>query len=91
MSRETMTPEQRKQWEIDWCWERQSDYDWTQEHDVLWETEVMWAEYDYYTCGAWERDFYRKQYRFEPMPEDLYRYLRNDGVQDWYEICVLKD
>lgn len=85
------SPEEQKAWEIAWCWEHQADYDWTLEHDKAWEEEVMWNEYDFYAKGHWEREFYRKAYRGEELPLDVFRYLRNDGVQDWYEVCVLKD
>jgi len=37
------------------------------------------------------RDYLRSTYRGEDLPEELYRHLRNDGVADWYETCVLRD
>jgi hypothetical protein len=74
--------------EIAYCWERQSDYDWTQDHDVHEECRDMWDAHE----GDYEfKDWLNSTFRGDPLPDDLRRHLRNDGVADWYEICVCKD
>lgn len=46
------------------------------------EAAEMWEEYE---NSSWD-SYYRKAYRGEPLPDDLRRYLRNDGVADWLEL-----
>ena len=46
----------------------------------------MWAEHQRSAESHWAEHFGR-----DPMPEDLIRFLRNDGVADWLEVCILRD
>ena len=50
------------------------------------ETEDMWAEWEWLKSDGPLREFYRKAYRCEPLPEDVARYLRNDAEADWVEL-----
>jgi hypothetical protein len=62
------------------CWEARRGR-------VAEEIEEMWAAVE----GRYAlRDYLRSTYR-EGLPDDWRRYLRNDGVADWYEVCVLRD
>lgn len=83
-----MTEAEAVAWEIDAAWEEHRG---PQEEEKDYEEDLMWREYEFYSKGVWEREFYRKAYRGEPLPVEVQRWLRNDGVADWYEICVLKD
>jgi|2_EtaG_2_1085320.scaffolds.fasta_scaffold22480_1 hypothetical protein len=46
------------------------------------EIDAMWREYE---TASW-LPYYRKAYRGGPFPEDLRRWIRNDGVADWREL-----
>lgn len=87
------TPEEQKAWEVTWCWEQHNDlfdeWDWTQLHDYAEECEDMWRDYE--NSHLELLTFYRKAYRSEPIPEEIRRYLRNDGVADYEELYALED
>jgi len=62
------------------CWE-------TRRGHVAEEVEEMWAAKE----GSYDlHDYLRSTYR-GGLPDDWKRYFRNDGVADWYEVCVLRD
>lgn len=65
------------------------EYDWTADYDPWFECRQMWEEHE--NSHLLLETFYRKAYRSEPLPTEIKRYLRNDGIADWYEICVLKE
>lgn len=87
------TPEEQKAWEISWCWEQHNDlfeeWDWTLLHDYEEECEEMWEEYE--ASHLLLETYYRKAYRFEPLPDEIRRWLRNDGVADYEELYALED
>lgn len=69
------------------------DYDWTPEEAAaelkLAQIEEMWEDYE--NSHLLLLNYYRKAYRFEPLPGEIQRYLRNDPVADYEELYVLRD
>ena len=77
-----------KAWEIETAWENRAWEDSERSGERLYQMHEMWEERE----GDYAyNDYLHSTYRNEALPLELSRFLRNDGVADWYEICVLKE